>query len=95
MKDSKHKNNNVDCSCVVCDKPLQNIMENNKGFQPMGGLAFATGGHFGTTKFDPMDGSMIELCICDECVEKAKNKNRILHYKAQHSAGATLWSKNS
>lgn len=39
-------------------------------FQPSGGLAFRTRGHYGSTFFDPMDGSGLEIAVCDECVSQ-------------------------
>lgn len=35
----------------------------------MGGTAFRIYGHYGSTVFDPMDGSSLEIVICDECLE--------------------------
>ena len=34
----------------------------------MNGVAFASYGHYGTAYFDPMDGSKIEIVICDPCL---------------------------
>lgn len=58
--------------CVCCGKELQNISRD--GHQPYDGLAFHTYGHYGSTYFDPMNGSYLQLSICDECVEKAESK---------------------
>lgn len=51
-----------DILCVRCDKKLENFME-GRGFQPNYGLAFITYGHYGSTFFDPMDGSWMEIAI--------------------------------
>ncbi len=60
--------------CVICHKSLENLDED--GFQPLKGLAFHTYGHYGSQKFDPMDGSYLELAICDDClVETALQHN--------------------
>lgn len=60
--------------CFKCDKELACIHEDHDIFiQPMSGLAFQTKGHYGSAYFDPMDGSYIELCICDKCLEDADN----------------------
>lgn len=39
-------------------------------FQPSGGLAFQTTGHYGSAFFDPMDGSRLEIAVCDQCVSQ-------------------------
>lgn len=60
------------CECIKCSKAMNNIAD--KGLQPSGGLAFSTRGHYGSTYFDPMDGTYLEIAICDEClreIEKA------------------------
>ncbi len=56
------------CQCVRCDKKMENLMDD--GLQPSGGLAFRTHGHYGSTEFDPMDGSWIDICLCDDCLKK-------------------------
>jgi hypothetical protein len=51
---------------------MQNI---SKGcHQPVDGLGFHTRGAYGSSYFDPMDGSYLELSICDGCVEEADKK---------------------
>lgn len=62
--------------CVVCDKPLKDA-SGGLHFQPMGGTAFQSYGHYGSTVFDPMDGSFIELAICDQCLVKAGGKGQV------------------
>lgn len=56
--------------CVVCGSEMDNFMSVEDGMQPTCGLAFETMGHYGSAYFDPMDGSKIELSICDPCVSK-------------------------
>jgi len=65
--------------CFVCDQPLTNVLDEATGNQPLDGLAFVSGGHYGSTAFDPMDGSWLELNICDACVMEYKDK--FLHGK--------------
>lgn len=48
--------------------------------QPLDGLAFSTGGAYGTTLFDPMDGSTLEVNVCDPCLRKASEQRRVLFY---------------
>lgn len=69
--------------CIRCEKQMHNILDsfderaNLKGCQPNDGLAFYTQGHYGSTYFDPMDGSYIEICVCDECLESADKAGRV------------------
>ena len=59
-----------DLRCIACDKELTNSVP-NIGHQPDNGLSFHTHGHYGSTVFDPMDGSYIQIAVCDECLTKA------------------------
>lgn len=66
-------------SCIVCDKELESISSPN---QPHDGLEFVSSGHYGTTVFDPMDGSMLAINVCDSCLKKAIEKKQTLEYPA-------------
>ncbi len=48
-----------------------------QGHQPNDGLSFHSYGHYGTTFFDPMDGSCIQIAVCDECLVLADYNGRI------------------
>jgi len=65
--------------CISCSRQLDNVLD--LGLQPVGGLAFSSHGHYGTSVFDPMDGSCIEFAICDDCVVKAGKKGLIILHK--------------
>ena len=60
--------------CFKCDKELENWNYRNILVHPMKGLHFLTYGHYGSSFFDPMDGSTLNIAICDECVETNKHK---------------------
>jgi len=67
--------------CFCCDKELDNMeYESRNGkyvyIHPMDGLHFQTYGHYGSTVFDPMDGSSLDIAICDECVIKKQDQIR-------------------
>lgn len=49
---------------------MQNIM-GDKGHQPVDGISFHTHGHYGSSVFDPMDGSYIQIAVCDKCLQSA------------------------
>jgi hypothetical protein len=53
--------------CAICKKELENISEAHN--QPSGGTEFVTHGHYGSTKFDPMNNTMLALNICDDCFD--------------------------
>lgn len=67
----------MNIECVCCGKEMPNIME-RKGVQPVGGLEFHTAGHYGSTFFDPMDGTLLIVGICDECL--LANSARLIKY---------------
>lgn len=58
--------------CFKCDRSLTNAFMD--GIQPIEGTAFLTHGHYGSTYFDPMDGSKIEIVICDKCLIENEDK---------------------
>ncbi len=66
-----------ECRCIKCNGTMINIAE--IGLQPIGGLAFVTHGHYGSTYFDPMDAqSYLEIALCDDCVRDAE-RTGIIH----------------
>ena len=73
--------------CIVCGVKLYTAFDPSQN-QPYKGTVFVSGGHYGSTFFDPMDGSAIEIVVCDECCEKAMQEKRIAyrknHYKHQY-----------
>lgn len=73
--------------CVRCDKELKNIV--TQGHQPCDGLAFHTYGHYGSTYFDPMNGSYLQLTICDECVEELETKGYI--FRKDTGTNEIIW----
>lgn len=70
----------TDLHCVKCDKSLENIIRS--GYQPLNGLAFQTEGHYGSAYFDQMNGTYLEIAICDECVAWLENNGRL--YRSAH-----------
>jgi hypothetical protein len=68
--------------CLACGKELDNLeyTTRSKGTKievhPMGGLHFRTYGNYGSTVFDPMDGTYLDIAICDVCVTKNIDKVR-------------------
>jgi len=73
------------CTCFKCAKLLPNLRDPETGLQPNCGLAFATGGHYGSTYFDmPMlsQGDTLQIAICDECVKQGEADGLV--FRGQH-----------
>lgn len=62
--------------CLPCGKELKNF--ESEGVHPDDGLSFSSGGHYGSTFFDPMDGTSLVIVICDDCLQKARE--RLFYY---------------
>lgn len=80
--------------CIVCDKPLRNDCGDALN-QPTYGLAWYTNGHWPSSLFDSMDGSHLEISICDECmVAKASRQIAFVPPSERQEAfeGAHLYS---
>ena len=71
------------CICIVCRGGLKNLTP--RGNQPIGGTAFATTGHYGSTVFDPMDGTVIEVNVCDACLKVAAQDGVIMERRCIQS----------
>lgn len=60
-------------NCIVCAKEIKNrdqaYPEGNTKIHPIGGTVFKTYGHYGSTVFDPMDATYMEIVICCECLK--------------------------
>lgn len=54
------------CSCLKCGKDLENVGE--KCVHPIDGLAFRSYGNYGSTTFDPLDGTWLDIVVCDVCI---------------------------
>ena len=65
-------------NCIICESEDENwdiaYPENSKAVHPIGGTAFRTYGHYGSTVFDPMDASYLEIVLCDPCLKSRKNR---------------------
>lgn len=58
---------NNEAECFKCGALMLNVMQ-EPGLQPIGGTCFVSFGHYGSGVFDPMDGSYIQIALCDECL---------------------------
>jgi hypothetical protein len=64
--------------CFKCGKELESAFppEHTDDNQPYAGTTFVSHGHYGSTAFDAMDGSFLELNICDDCLRA--NRDQVL-----------------
>lgn len=55
--------------CIVCRKPLESSLPgSNSSMQPADAVWFSSYGQYGSTVFDPQDGSQIRINVCDACL---------------------------
>lgn len=64
--------------CIACGTALRNVDPHEIENQPEEGVAFSSPGHYGSTVFDPMDGTFLEINVCDPCLVKAGEQGRVL-----------------
>lgn len=61
-------------NCIICKCEVDNwdeaYPENEAQVHPIGGTAFRTYGHYGSSVFDPMDASYLEVVLCDPCLKE-------------------------
>jgi hypothetical protein len=67
-------------TCIVCDYQPDIAYNGCEINQPYKATTFLSRGHYGSTFFDPLNGTIIEVNVCDECLRKALEKKQILHY---------------
>lgn len=67
----------MNCNCIICKAALRNL-EAPDGNRPNGGTAFQSRGHYGSSAFDPMDGTYLEINICDPCLKAAGDDGMVL-----------------
>jgi hypothetical protein len=69
-------------ACFCCDKVMENMHYESRlndsyvYVHPIDGLHFQTRGHYGSTMFDPMDGSSLDIAICDDCIKQRAERIR-------------------
>ena len=51
-------------NCFKCEEELPTFMDNHPG----DAITFTSYGQYGSTVFDPMDHSFLEVHICDKCL---------------------------
>jgi hypothetical protein len=80
-------------TCIVCDRQFERAA-NDPLFDavPYGGTLFYSSGHYGSTVFDPFDGTKLEIIVCDKClVERQLRVALVFH--APGSARRFIWDE--
>lgn len=62
--------------CLVCGDEIDAVFSET---QPSEGTQFSTYGHYGSTFWDSFNGEELVLNVCDDCLEK--HKNRLARHK--------------
>jgi hypothetical protein len=61
-------------NCIICKCEVENwdiaYPEDKPQVHPIGGTAFRTYGHYGSSVFDPMDATYMEVVFCDPCLKE-------------------------
>ena len=67
--------------CFICGQELNNLDSLSLN-HPIDGIEFTSYGHYGTTAFDPMDGTELAINFCDPCIKAGIEKQRVLLLRA-------------
>lgn len=67
--------------CIVCGKRLTRVSDTGYENQPNDAIIFRADGNYGSTVFDPFDGTVLEVIICDECIVNAGDDGKVVTYK--------------
>jgi hypothetical protein len=71
--------------CIVCGRPLDNAIaglldDTFSGLAnlPADATIFTSHGNYGSTVFDPLDGSLLQVNICDACLLTGQASGRVI-----------------
>jgi hypothetical protein len=64
--------------CFKCGKEMQRVTDGGWELQPEDGLHFEALGAYGSTVFDPMDGSSLNIIICDDCITEGARQGLVM-----------------
>lgn len=91
MQQIDPRTTNIVLPCIKCGVRLKSMVAPHPSInQPHRGTTFESVGHYGSTAFDPMDGSSIEITVCDECLNAARDAGNVLYRKREVSL--YLWN---
>lgn len=77
--DTEEQDDQRPLPCIVCGFEPRPVFTDEPSMQPYAATQFSTGGHYGSTVFDPMSRYM-QLCInvCDNCLRERKDCVRLV-----------------
>lgn len=67
--------------CLICGMALTRAFDEYEA-QPDDAVMGTITGNYGSTVFDPFDGTALAFNVCDECLVKAGEQGRIFAYRA-------------
>jgi hypothetical protein len=76
--------------CIRCGVLPESVDPGRGDNQPYAATAFSTGGHYGSTVFDPMNHERLEINVCDPCLRVVARDRLVLHYDGHESV--THWN---
>lgn len=68
--------------CIVCKKALNSVPSGSHNHADNANSFRATG-QYGSTVFDPVDGSYLEVNICDPCIVDAAKSGLVLRSRGR------------
>lgn len=75
---------NTPAPCLVCGRELKPIFSDISGHrQPDGATMFTTHGNYGSTVFDELDGTQLQINICDGCLKERSGRAHLLIVRRQ------------
>ena len=63
--------------CIVCSRELEPVWDDSDNHPQMAVVAISYG-NYGSTQYDPMDGSYLEFNVCDKCLADAGKNGAVL-----------------
>lgn len=78
--------------CICCGRVLCNVVSVEQcPNQPYDAATFDSNGHYGTSMFDPMDSSRIEINVCDDCLKAAKERGHVGYWPPNPKRKLRKW----
>lgn len=79
--------------CFVCGRPLASVwrLGSDAEQQADGACYFTTYGQYGSTSFDPMDGSYLEINICDNCLTSRRDRVLVCTDQVKRTRRSQPW----
>lgn len=80
--------------CIVCARPFSNVVSTQScPNQPYEGATFNSHGQYGCTVFDEIDGSKLEINICDDCLKAARDRGYVGYWPGHPKRKLSKWTE--